>query len=64
MKEDATSRCEHVGRQLLEAVAHATGEWWLLYASHDVAVSVSYHFTHIQEEEADNNYKRFLRSVS
>jgi hypothetical protein len=31
-------------------VAYATGIWWLLYASDAVAVSVSYHLTHILEE--------------
>jgi hypothetical protein len=52
----ATERCEHHGRQLLDAVAHATGIWWLLYASHEVAVSVSYHHTHLVEEEGKGFY--------
>jgi hypothetical protein len=59
----AAERCEHAGRQLLEAVAYATGEWWLLYANHDVAVSVSYHYTHLLEDERTNYYTRFLENV-
>ncbi len=59
----ATERCEQHGRQLLEAVAHATGVWWLLYASHDVAVSVSYHHTHLIEEEGKNYYTKLLERI-
>lgn len=59
----AAESCEHAGRQLLEAVAHATGEWWLLYANHDVAVSVSYHYTHILEEERENYSTRMMRRI-
>ena len=60
---EATERCEHHGRQLLESVACATGVWWLLYASHAVAVSVSYHHTHIIEEDGKRFYDRLLRQA-
>jgi hypothetical protein len=46
----AAAACEEAGRNVLESVAYATGIWWLLYASDAVAVSVSYHLTHILEE--------------
>jgi hypothetical protein len=47
---NAARVCEARGRVLLEAAAYATGCWWLLYASYEVAVSASYHFTHMLED--------------
>ena len=46
----AARTCEARGRVLLEVAAYATGSWWMLYASHAVAVSASYHFTHMLED--------------